>query len=208
MVFAVTTIAQSESSESDEQAVAILEKVSETFKSIDALKADFTMTVDIPDTDDDEFQEGTVYISGDSYKLQLEGHQIITDNNTLWTYLEEVNEVQVSYYEPDENTITPSQIFTIYEQDFSAFYIDKEKLGKKSYQQIDLTPRDKEKPYFKIKIWVNEVSNFIDKAVVLDKNGNKYIYEINALDKEVKLGEGFFSFDTSLYEDIEVIDLR
>jgi len=192
----------------DPKAQEILDNVSKTYSEFTSIKADFDMIIDIPDTDDDEKQSGTVTIQGESYKLLLEGTQIITDNNTLWTYLEDVNEVQISYYEPEEGTITPSQIFTIYEEDFTYFYHDQEKEDGKVFEMVDLTPNDKDKPYFKIRMWIDAKTNLISKAKVFDKNGNRYIYKINNFESDVKLGEGFFNFDLAQYEDIEVIDLR
>jgi len=114
ILFTFTLVAQNEV---DEKAESILKRVSETYEEFKTIKADFDMIFDFPESDDDEVQSGTVYLEGDAYKLVLEGGQtIITDNKTLWTLLEEVNEVTVSYYEPDETTITPSQIFNIYEE--------------------------------------------------------------------------------------------
>jgi len=203
---AVTAFAQSENI--DEEAKAILEKVSATYATYDAIKADFKMTIDIPDTDDDEYQEGSVYLQDDSYKLNLLGTEIITDNTTIWTYLAEVNEVQISYYEPEEGTITPSQIFTIYEKDFSYYYNGSEKLGDQKFETIDLTPNDKEMPYFKVRLWIHPITNHIKQAKVFDRNGNRYIYEVENFDPTITIGEGFFNFDVAQYEDIEVIDLR
>jgi len=203
---AVTAFAQSENI--DEEAKAILEKVSATYATYDAIKADFKMTIDIPDTDDDEYQEGSVYLQDDSYKLNLLGTEIITDNTTIWTYLAEVNEVQISYYEPEEGTITPSQIFTIYEKDFSYYYNGSEKLGDQKFETIDLTPNDKEMPYFKVRLWIHPKTNHIKQAKVFDRNGNRYIYEVENFDPTITIGEGFFNFDVAQYEDIEVIDLR
>jgi len=205
-MLAVTGFAQGE--EVDEQAKAILEKVSETYEAYDAIKAEFKMTIDIPDTDDDEYQEGTVYLQDDSYKLDMQGTEIITDNTTIWTYLAEVNEVQISYYEPEEGTITPSQIFTIYEKDFSYFYNGSDKLNDKEFETIDLTPNDKDMPYFKVRLWISPKSNHIKQAKVFDRNGNRYIYEVENFDSAVTIAEGFFNFDVASYEDIEVIDLR
>jgi len=78
---------------------------------------------------------------------------------------------------------------------------------KKKYETIDLTPNDKELPYFKIRIWVSE-DNIISKATVFDKNANKYIYKIKDFESNVKLKKNFFSFNAKDYPDIEVIDLR
>ena len=141
-------------------------------------------------------------------RIQFNGTSIITDNRTLWTYLSEVNEVQISEYEPDETTITPSQIFTLYEQDFYAEHQSTEsELGKK-YHIIDMSPNDKDLPYFKIRMTIEDATGHIRKAVVYDKNANKYIYEIFNFETNSNLDDNFFTFDEDAHPGVEVIDFR
>jgi len=63
-----------------------------------------------------------LYVKGNKYKVQVKNQEVISDNKTVWTYIKDANEVQVNDYEPDENSITPSQIFTIYEKDPLCFH--------------------------------------------------------------------------------------
>jgi len=169
------------------------------------------MVVDLPESKDDEIQQGTFYLQGDSYKIELEDTEIITDATTQWTYMKEVEELQISDYEPEENGITPSEIFSIYKKDYTYFYNGKEDLDERSYYTIDLTPHDKEQPYFKIRLWISVDNSHIDQAKVFDKNGNRYMYKISDFEPNVPLKDDFFSFDVKKYEEngeIEIIDLR
>lgn len=192
----------------DEKAQAILDKVSTVYDAYSNLKCDFEMIIQLPETEDEEIQKGTFYLQGDSYKIDLEGTTIITDAETQWTYLSDVNEVQISEFEPEESGITPSEIFTIYKKDYTYFYNGDEKLAGKNNHAIDLTPNDKEQPYFKIRLWINPKTSQIQQAKVFDKNGNRYTYSISNLEADLELTDNFFSFDENAYDDIEVIDLR
>jgi len=211
ILIAFVGYAQNEESKIDEEAKAILDKVSAIYEKYETIKSGFEMVVELPESDEDEIQQGTFYLQDDSYKIVLEDTEIITDAVTQWTYMKEVDEVQISDYEPEENGITPSEIFSIYKKDYTYFYNGKEDIEKVAYHTIDLTPQDKEQPYFKIRLWVNAGDNHIEQAKVFDKNGNRYIYKISDFEPNVALGDNFFSFDVKKYEEneeIEIIDLR
>jgi len=192
----------------DEKAQAILDKVSTVYDAYTNIKCNFEMIIELPEAEDVETQKGTFYLQGDSYKIELDGTTIITDTETQWTYLGDVNEVQISEFEPEENGITPSEIFTIYKKDYTYFYSGIERLNGKNRHAIDLTPNDKEQPYFKIRLWTNPKTHQIEQAKVFDKNGNRYTYNISNFESDLELTDKFFSFDENAYEDLEVIDLR
>jgi len=192
----------------DAEAQEILDKVSIKYEAYKTIKSGFEMLVDLPETDDDEMQKGIFYLQGDSYKIEMDETTIITDAKTQWTHLKEVEEVQISDYEPEENGITPSEIFTIYKKDYSYYYNGKDEVEGNSYHTIDLTPNDKEQAFFKIRLWINSENDHIEQAKVFDKNGNKYIYKIIDFEPNVELAADFFSFDEKKHEEIEIIDLR
>jgi len=193
---------------SDKRAGEILDKVSKKYKSYKTIKAAFTLIIDSPEDNINEQQTGTLYLKGNKYKLELGGQQIICDNTTLWTYLKDANEVQVNSYEPDENTVTPDKLFTIYEDDFLYGLGEEVVENGKSIQVIQLTPYDKSKPYFKIKLFVDKDTWRIIRFKIYEKNGNRYIYKISQFKPNIKLSDSFFSFDIANHPDVEVIDLR
>ena len=47
-----------------------------------------------------------------------------------------------------------------------------------------------------------------ENAVVFDKNGNRYTYEIKAFTPNPTLADSFFTFDTNAHPGVEVVDLR
>lgn len=194
--------------QNDPKATEILKGVSVKYKSLKAVQADFTVRVENGANTSKDVQSGTLYVKGNKYKIQLKNQEIICDNTTVWTYLKDANEVQVNNYDPDENTITPSQIFTIYEKDFLYAYIEEKKLSGKLIQIIELTPHDKSKPYFKIRLGIDKIAKAVQSAVVFDKNGNRYTYEIKKFTPDPDIADSLFSFDNKQHPGIEVVDLR
>jgi len=71
-----------------------------------------------------------------------------------------------------------------------------------------LTPFDKSKPYFKIKLFIEKATSNIAKAKVFDKNGNRYTYFVSNFTPNPNLPDLFFTFDQKAYAGVEVIDLR
>jgi outer membrane lipoprotein-sorting protein len=195
-------------SQPDQKATQILNGVSAKYKALKAVKADFTVKVESGQNDTKDVQTGTIYVKGDKYKVDLKNQEITSDNKTVWTYLKDANEVQVNNYDPDENTIAPSQIFTIYEKDFLYAFIEEKKVGTKVIQFIELTPHDKSKPYFKIRLGIDKVAKEVQSAVVFDKNGNRYTYEIKTFTPNPVLADTFFTFDMKQHAGVEVVDLR
>lgn len=192
----------------DLKAQQILNGVSSKFKEYKSLQADFTMKVESAGKTIPTEEKGTLFLKGDHYRLQLRNQEIISDQITVWTYLKTANEVQISTFEPNDNTISPSDLFTLYEKDFLYAFIEEKMSGGKALQIIELTPNDKSKPYFKVRLAIDKSAKMIQSAVLFDKNGSRYTYEITRLIANPSLSSSFFSFDPSDYPGIEVVDLR
>ncbi len=193
---------------SDGKAQQILKGVSEKYRSYKSVQADFVLKVENGQNNSKDQQTGTLFMKGNKYKLQINNQEIISDNNTVWTYLKDANEVQINSYESDDNTISPSQIFTLYEKNFLYAFSEEKTIGGKVIQFIDLTPNDKSKPYFKVRLAVDKIAKAVQSAVVFDKNGNRYTYEIMKLIPDPRISDNFFSFDEKKYPGVEVVDLR
>ena len=198
----------SQTQKNDPKATQILEGVSAKYKSYKSVQAEFTIKVESGQNKTSDVQSGTLYVKGPKYKVSLKNQEITSDNSTVWTFIKDANEVQVNNYEPDENTITPSQIFTIYEKDFLYAFIEEKTVGGKVLQYIELTPHDKSRPYFKIRLAIDKNAKTIHSAVVFDKNGNRYTYEIKSFTPNPNLADTFFVFDTKAHPGVEVVDLR
>ncbi len=193
---------------SDPEAEAFLDKVADKYKSYESMRAVFTLKIRAPESGVNETRTGNIYIKGNKFKLNIGNQEIITDNTTLWTYLKDANEVQVNDYNPDETSISPSEIFTIYEKDFLNRLREKVNKDGKSYHVIEMTPKNKDKSYFKIVLTINSNNKKITKAEVFDKNGTTYTYKIDKFVHDLNLSDSFFKFDPDKHPDVNVNDIR
>jgi outer membrane lipoprotein-sorting protein len=116
--------------------------------------------------------------------------------------------VQVSPYTVKEGTIRLDDIFTMYNKGFLYKIIETKKEGKSEIAVFELTPKDKKKNFFKIKLTVDKTNQTINKSQVFDKNGTIHTYSITNQVPNIKFEDNQFVFDPKKYPGVEVIDLR
>lgn len=201
----VTAFAQSEV-----KAKEILAEVSKKYRTYDVIKTEFSYTLENPQAKIKETQSGTLFVKSkvNKYKVILKGQELISDGKNQWTYLKADKEVQLSEVDNSSDALNPAKIFTIYEKGFKSVYTNDSKLNGKTLHNIDLTPLDGKRSFFKVKLQIEKLSKQITNAVIFDKNGNKYTYTIKTFIPNVKVPESTFAFDSKLYPGVELVDLR
>ncbi|MFT3705795.1 MAG: outer membrane lipoprotein carrier protein LolA [Agriterribacter sp.] len=192
----------------DPDAKKILEAVTAKFKSYNTVKAVFQLQIENGAGKVQGTKKGTAYMKGNQYKLELNDQEIFCDGNNVWTYDKGSNEVQVTKYDPSGNSFSPQKIFTnFYDKDFLYKLNEERKQGNKVLQEIELTPTDKNKAFFKILAYVDKNSKNISSTKVFEKNGNRYTYSITTFTPNAKLDNSVFVFDAKKYPGVEVINL-
>jgi len=200
-----TVFAQS----SDPAAKAILDGVSAKFRTYKAVQAGFTLKVEDAKGKVQGSKKGTVYMKGAKYRVALTGQEIFCDGKNVWTYDKASNEVTITKFEPSTNSMTPQKIFTdFYDKDF-LYKLNGEKTENgKVIQEIELTPTDKTRSFFKVLVYVDKKTKTISSSKVLEKNGNKYTYGITNLNGNANISDESFVFDKKKYPGVEEVDLR
>lgn len=182
----------------------LLAKVSKNYRGMKAMKADFKYTVEMPRDKFKEESKGIIYLKGSKFRLEMAEQNVICDGTTLWTHLPEDNSVQITHYDPTALGVNPSEIFTMYEKGYISAYMGVEN----GYHLVELTPSDKKKSVFKIKLFIDKAKNLVSKSKTYEKNGNIYTYEIISFNPNPSNAvDNFFSFDKSKYPKIIVTDL-
>ncbi|MBD1394426.1 LolA family protein [Mucilaginibacter glaciei] len=202
----------------DGDAKAILSKLSTQYRSYDAVKTDFSLTIDNQMAGIQQKQTGTLIARSktNKYKVTMLSNtakptvmqEIISDGKSQWTYLKDANEVQLSDADNSEESFNPAKIFTLYEKGYKYLYTGQQKIGGKIYQVIDLTPEDAKKSFFKVRLMVDKVKNQLYSAQIFDKNGSKYTYTLRTFTPNYKAAETVFAFDKKAHPGVELVDLR
>ena len=192
----------------DANAVKILDKVSANYHSFQSISANFVIEIENLTDKSTTEQSGSIVLKKKKYVLKMDGQEIISNGNDVWTYLKDINEVQIDVVSYDEESISPVNFFTLYEKGFKYIYVGEEEKAGIMYHRIDLVPEDDSRSFFKVQLYVDIANNLITGAKIFDKGGMHYYYTINNFKSNVMAEDSKFEFNPNKYTGIEVIDLR
>ena len=193
--------------QSKKEAEKLMESVINKIASYKNFEAELSYTMVNTEMNIDEKKTGKIYVSDDKYRIEMSGQIIISDGKTLWTYLEDSQEVMVSNIEDNDESISPTKILTSYNKDYDARF-DKDATYKNSnLKLIDLKP-SKGKNFEKMSVLINKKKMMLENFSVYDQNGNVFTYHIIDLKPNVELPADTFTFDPKKYPDVEVVDMR
>ena len=208
---AAMMIAANTMDQQDSKAKEVLDKLSQTTKSYKSIQINFSFTLENKKNNVSQTNEGQVTLKGKSYHLHMPvfSMEIFCDGTTIWSYLTEAKECNISGVEEDkEGSLNPANIFTIYEKGFNFSYVGEESLMGKTVQVIDLFPVDKSKAFVKVRLSIDKAKSQIAKAQTFNKDGNTYTLVLKTMKTNVELKDDYFKFDKSKYPGVEINDMR
>lgn len=195
--------------QSDPTASKILNRVSKKYKAYKTMTVSFTVTTENTVTKKTSSASGKLWIKDENFKYTYGGEQVYCNGKSQWTYNEEINEVTIEKYKKKENSVSPSNIFTVYQKGFYYKYDGLKTIGKETYERVLLTPKDKNKnKYYQIEMLINKSSSRIKSMKVFYKNGYRITYTVNSFKANADLSSKFFEFDKTKYPEVVVVDLR
>ena len=146
-------------------------------------------------------KKGKLILENDKFSIDLDEQIIINNGDIQWTYIKDINEVQISNNELTEGISNLSDLFKISKNDYKILFLNDEI----NFYLIELIPKTI-KSFIKIQIKFQKQNKEISEIKVFDKEGGKFIYSINKLTYDLEINS--FYFDTSKFPGIEIIDLR
>ena len=193
----------------DPAAKKILDAVSTKFKSFKSVQSSFSLKIENNAGKTLGAKSGMIYMKGVKYRISVTGQEIFCDGSNISTYDKSTNELTITKIDPSVNSITPQKIFTnFYDKDFLYKLNGDTKVGAKMVQQVELTPTDKSKPFFKVLLNIDKKNQAISSTKIFEKSGNIYLYEISNMNTSTLVSDAQFLFDAKKYPGVEVVDLR
>ncbi|MDX5349045.1 MAG: outer membrane lipoprotein carrier protein LolA [Hymenobacteraceae bacterium] len=192
----------------DPKAGKILDEMSNKYQNMKAYKANFSQTLENQSAGIKETMEGELTVMGEKFRLKMAGQEIINNGKTIWTYMKDANEVNISEYEPDEEEISPSQIYNMYKKGYKYAYVEQKKEGGSVYDVIELSPEDRSNSIFKVRLMIDSKDKTLKSWKMFKDNGNRYTYNIKNFTPNPPVTANDFTFDKTRYKGVKVIDLR
>jgi outer membrane lipoprotein carrier protein len=209
-LFSLNTFNSSAQEQVDKKAKLILDELSAKTKSYSTIKADFSFSVINKENKNTDTQNGSLFLKGDKYKLEIKGQEITSDGKTVWTYLKDANEVQLNNVDPNvADALNPSTIFTMYEKGFKYKFDKEEVINGATIQTILLYPLNPDKKKFHtVKLMIDKAKKQITAMKVSMKDGNTYSYVIKNFTPNTEIKDNIFVFDKKAHPGVEEVDLR
>lgn len=200
--------------QTDTKAKTILDQTSKKNNAYKTISVDFKFQTTSLQTDKTVHEAGKITIKGDKYHLILSNSEVICDGKSVYTYLKESNEVNITKPEPAKKNngdfffSNPKDLFTIYNKDFKSKYISETSAGGISCHEIDLYPNDLKTKYTKIKAFIDKTSLQIVSVKVFQKDGTQYVLELSNFSGNLEIKDADFTFDKKKYPKAEINDMR
>ena len=185
----------------------ILQEVSDNIQKNNATK--FNFKLEIKSEDINEVQNGYALIENEKFYYKTEEREVICDGVNVWTYLPEDNECYIDLLEDLDNTLNPSEIFTLWKEGFKFNYMNKTIVNNQIIHKIKMFPTQPDKRAFHTVLMnVNESLKLITEASVKTKDGVTVKTTISKLTSNPKINTKQFSWDADSHPNSDEIDNR
>ncbi|KAF0131046.1 MAG: outer membrane lipoprotein carrier protein LolA [Bacteroidetes bacterium] len=185
----------------------LIKQVVDKTRALKNLKIDFVYSMVNEKASINETKSGILYINGDAYRIELDGQLVISDGKTVWTYLEDSNEVMVSNTGDGDEAMTPSTLLTSYYKDYKTTFINDKQNTSKGLKTIELKPTTGKK-FSKMQLGISESKLQLMNLSIFDNGGNVFTYDLNKMVADSNLSANFFQFNPKQYPGVEVVDMR
>ncbi len=193
----------------DPVALGILDKVSLKYKSYKSYKVNYEVASESPAGKTMDSRKGEILVSGQKFVLSLPDQDVFCNGATLWTYLKEAREVNISDYEPGSDEITPQSIFTLYQRGYKYVYWGEQKDHKTTLQIVDLEPEDRKNEVLKVRLFVNKADKSVKRWIVFERgSGNRQVFTLSKVTPNIPVTDATFAFSKTKHPGVKEIDLR
>jgi outer membrane lipoprotein carrier protein len=195
---------------SDPDAKKVLDGLSAKLKSYKAVQSSFVLKVIDAKGTLQGSKAGTIFLKGSKYHINIQGGQdIYCDGKDMWTYDKGSNETTITKSDPGTQTLSPDKFFTnFYDKDFLYKLNGESQLNGRTAQEIELTPVDKTKSFFKALLYVDKTQHTLVGVHWFDKSGNKFYLDISKLNGNAPLTDEQLAYNKARHPGAEEVDLR
>ncbi len=188
-----------------DDALALLRRISQKYEAYPAFEVSFDYQMRLAGADLSESIQGKATVQQNNYLLDLGDVKIYANGEATWTYQVEINEVTIT--PPAQNDALDFQdLLSLYKKDYKARILPLTPDG--AWTTIELVPQNINQALFKIQVRVHSTQDTIQQLRLFYKDGTRYTYVLQKLNKLPKQSPSTFVFPRKKYPQAEIIDLR
>jgi outer membrane lipoprotein-sorting protein len=169
------------------------------YKAMGSFSANFTYQTEGAAT-----MSGSIIVKGTKFRLKTAGQEIFNNGKEVATFIKEINEVNISNFDPSEGDLNPAKIYSF---DKKAYKIEL-KGESAGISTVELSPVSKATQVKSITLKIKSKDLSINEWTILNKAGKKQFFKIAKLNPKANAEDKFFTFDKKAFPGVEVNDLR
>ncbi|MDT0646006.1 outer membrane lipoprotein carrier protein LolA [Zunongwangia sp. F260] len=186
--------------QNSDKAKALLNEVSSKVRGYDNMVIDFKYALENTAENLSQETRGDVSIKGDKYVLNLMGTTQMFDGNKIYTIIPEDEEINIStYVEEDSNNITPSKMFSFYEEGYNYKWDITQDVKGRKIQYIKLIPQDSNAEVKDILLGIDSQTKHIYNLIQTQDNGTKITITVKSFKTDQPLAQSLFTFNEDRY---------
>ncbi len=181
------------------KAISLIDGMQKKYKAIGSFSANFTYQTEGAAT-----MSGSITVKGTKFRLKTAGQEIFNNGKEVATYIKEINEVNISSFDPSEGDLNPAKIYTF---DKKAYKVTlKGESG--GFATVELAPVAKGTQVKNITLKINSKDLSVNEWTIINKAGKKQYFKVAKLNPKANADDKLFSFDKKAFPGVEVNDLR
>jgi len=193
-------------SQGDPEAIGILDRFSSKALNAPSVTMYFNMlTVNQTDGTNNSIN-GSIILTRDKYRLDLEDNIIWFNGETSWNLLPVEKEVTITKPDKNDNSFQnrPSLLFSWYRKGYKSRLLEE----KSDSYLIDLYPEDLNSDHVRIRLKIGNPSLDLKSLEYKYKNGLTVTVNVTSYDLKQKPDGSTFVFLPEKYKGVEIIDMR
>ncbi len=191
--------------QSSQKAEKLLNEVSTKVKTYDNMVIEFKYALENQAENVNQETRGDVSIQGEKYILNLMGTTQMFDGKKIYTIIPEDEEINISnYVEEDSNSITPSKMFSFYEDGYNYEMDITQNVKGREIQYVKLTPKDSNAEIKNILLGIDRQTKHIYNLIQTQDNGTKVTITVKTFKTDQPLAKNLFTFNEERYSDFYI----
>lgn len=192
----------------ERKAIDLLGKASQKIKAYSTMEVEFSYVMENSEMGIEERMSGTIYSSGDKYRMILGDNIFISDGVTVWNYIDDMYEIHINTVENAEGGLTPTALLENFETEYRGKFIRQESHNGRMVDLIDLVPNTPQ-AFFKYRVAIDASDQSLVYTIAYDRHGGTYTYNIDDLTANTQIPASHFTFNREDFpENADVVDFR